>query len=87
MERASRPKSRGLGLGPAASGTFLGHVPAGGSAKLALVFPVELGSAFIADPERRRARILTFQQHQPFSFIEAQALLELERAQALLQGV
>ena len=65
-----------------ASGTFLGHIPAGRSAKLTLVFSVELGTAFVADHKRRCARILAFLQHQAFRFIQAQALLELERTQA-----
>ena len=65
-----------------ASGTFLDHIPAGRIAKLTLVFPVELRSAFIADHERRRPRVLAFLQHQPLRLIEAQTLLELKRAEA-----
>ena len=61
---------------------FLATSLRGGSAKLALVFPVELGTAFIADHERRCSRVPAFHQHQAFSLIQAQAFLKLERTQA-----
>lgn len=61
---------------------FLRHIPTGRRSELTFILPAELRTAFIADHNRRRAGVLSFQQHMALGFIEAQALLELERTEA-----
>lgn len=61
---------------------FLRHISTGRRSELTFILPAELRTAFIADHNRRRAGVLSFQQHKALGFIEAQALLELERTEA-----
>lgn len=50
--------------------------------ELPLVFAIELRSALIADHEGSGASVFALKQHEAFGFVEAQALLKLQRAKA-----
>ncbi len=55
-------------------------MPVWGLPKQPLVFPVELRRAFIPDRQSCNGGIFVLRQHQALGFIQAQALLKLQRA-------
>ena len=66
-----RPKTR-----------LLLHVTPRRGSELTLVFPVELGNAFVADLDGRAARVFPFDQHEPLGLIKPQTFLELQGTHA-----
>lgn len=64
------------------SARLLLHVTPRRGPELTLVFPVELGNAFVADFDGRAARVFPFDQHEPLGLIKPQMFLELQGAHA-----
>ena len=72
---------RGGGAQAPPSSAHPHHVPVRRFAKQPLILPVELRRALVADGQARTGGILAFREHEALGLVQAQPLVELQRAE------